>query len=1233
MACPIVAIGASAGGLEAIAELLAASPPDDGMTYVVIQHLDPAHKSLLADILEKKTAIPVQTIHDGMAVEPGRVYVMPQNVSLTLNDSRFRLTARGSGRHHPIDDFFLSLAEVRAEAAIGVVLSGADADGTLGMQAIKQRGGITFAQTPESARFGGMPRSAIESDCVDFVLRPREIAHELTHLVRHPYLARPSGPPDDASAASEEALLRRIFRQLRAVHGVDFSHYKRSTLRRRIARRMALHKVEELTDYVAILENDAEEAAALYQDFLIRVTGFFRDPESFDGLRERVFPDVREGRSLKDPIRIWVPGCATGEEVYSIGMVLMEYLGEEHSAIGIQIFATDVSEAAIEKARAALYPDVVAQELSAERLKRFFVKEDHRYRVAKSLRDLCIFARQDVTRDPPFSRLDLVSCRNLLIYLDAAAQRRVMQIFHYALRPNGFLLLGPSESVGTARDFFELKDKRRRIYKRKVLAAGAGLEFVGTRPPRYDRPQGQLANAEASSFLEVDSAQREADLLLLARFAPASLLVDEALNILQVRGETGRYLELASGQPSLNLHRVARPELLVEIVPAIQEARENGTAARRAGLSVSELRDITIEVIPLQRLSTERCYLILFDDGSRSLLARRSKVSVTAALPESEKDRRLEQLEREIGAMRDYLQASTEEHEAVKEELKSAHEEVLSANEEFQSTNEELETAKEELQSTNEELTTTNDELRNRNRELSVLNTEVHTARETSERARSYAEAIINAVRDPLIVLDGNLKVLRANRAFYTNFKVRSQDIEGRFLSEIDDGQWNVPELIERLREVLTCNTIIGNFHVRYNLPNTLLPQTLRVNARKIPGDGERAELVLMAVEDADAEQLREAMQRKDEFLAMLGHELRNPLTPIAHAIHLLRHGGASTSPEKAYDLIERQTARLVRLVDQLLDVARISRGHIDLKRETVDLANVVQNAADAIQTRLEERQHTLAVMLPDGPVCVSGDAIRLEQVVANLLDNAVKYTEPGGRIELQLRQENAQAFLSVRDNGVGLVPEDLERIFDLFIQVNPSFARTAGGLGIGLTLVRRILALLGGTIEARSAGLGHGTEFIVRLPIVWPQRTPKANSRGDLSSSAQPAQARRVLIIDDNADSGDSLALVARSWGHEVAVARDGPSALEVAEEFQPDCALVDIGLPGMSGYELGRRLRDAHRHLYLVALTGYGRDEDRKAAHAAGFDRHLVKPADLDELRHLLANVGLESSTPRDS
>ena len=1240
---PIVAIGASAGGLEAVSELLAAAPPRSGMGFVVVQHLNPTHESLLAEILAKKTMMKVVAAVEGRVVEPDHVYVIPPNTTLTLEDDILHLTPRERGptRHMPVDALFKSIAESRGDAAIGVVLSGGDSDGALGMQQIKHSGGITFAQEPASARFPSMPRSAIETGCVDFVLHPKQIAAELARLGGHPYLRLVGEPGDvaeetpEAMAAAEDERLRRIFRRLRSAHGVDFTHYKRSTLRRRLARRMALQRIDDSADYVALVENDPAEAATLYQDFLIRVTGFFRDPDSFEGLAQRVFPGLCEGRSPKEPIRIWVPGCATGEETYSIAITLVECLGERLSPENIQIFGTDVSELAIEKARAGIYLDTIPQEVSAERLARFFVKKDDHYRIAKNIRDLCIFARQDVTRDPPFSRLDLVSCRNLLIYLDAAIQRRVMQVFHYSLRPHGFLMLGPSESVGQAGELFELVDKHHRIYARKTTSPGSGLDLAAAPATPYPRRR-ETPGEEASVPMETDSVQREADRLLLARFAPASLLVDEALNILQVRGETGPYLELASGAPSLNLHRVARPELLVEIIPAVQEARESGAEAHRGGLSIDQLHDVKIEVIPLKRLNTERCYLILFDDGSRRAGSRRAPATPSGALPESEKDRRLARFEREIIALRAYLQATMEEQEAVKEELKSAHEEVLSANEEFQSTNEELETSKEELQSANEELTTTNEELRNRNRELAVLNAELEKARSlaehsqeaaeqastASEQARRYADAIIESVSEPLLVLDAQLRILRANQAYYRDFREDPKATEGHLIYEVGNGQWNVDALRDKLDAVLTRGQPLSDCEI------TQGRRVMSLIARRIPGDRERSELILLAMEDVTeqrtrSESLRESARRKDEFLAMLAHELRNPLAPITHAVHLLRDRHMDPGSIKLYEMIGRQTQRLVRLVEELLDVARISRGLIAVKREPVDLLDVVREAVEASRPRIDAQVQTLSIVLPDEPVLVSGDSVRLEQVVCNLLENAAKYTPPRGQITLSLTREAGNGVvLSVRDTGIGLDTGNLEGIFELFTQVDRTLAHSGGGLGLGLAVVRRILELHGGRIEARSAGLGTGSEFIVRLPVLPANMTVAQVAENVTTLPA--GTSRRILVVDDNADAAQSMALLARSWGHEVATAADGTEALAVAKGFRPDTALIDIGLPGMDGYELAHQLRQVldGQGLQLVAMTGYGRSEDREAAHAAGFDIHIVKPADLEELRRVLAD-----------
>jgi two-component system, chemotaxis family, CheB/CheR fusion protein len=537
------------------------------------------------------------------------------------------------------------------------------------------------------------------------------------------------------------------------------------------------------------------------------------------------------------------------------------------------------------------------------------------------------------------------------------------------------------------------------------------------------------------------------------------------------------------------------------------------------------------------------------------------------------------------------------------------------------------------LQSTNEELTTINDELRNRNRELAALNVEVEKARAASDRERSYADAIIETVREPLLVLQHDLTILRANQAFYFDFKVRPDETIGRFLYEIGDGQWNDATLRGKLDAVLTVNDPMADVEIEHDFP-TIGHRVVCLTARKILADRDRGQLILLAIQDitdrqATTASLRERNRRKDEFLVMLAHELRNPLTPITHAIHLLQQKGADPASTTLHEMIARQTSRLVHLVDELLDVARIGRGIIELTHERIDLRALVQQSMQANRVRFEQRQHTLSLSLPERAVYVDGDPVRLEQVMANLLDNAAKYTDPNGRITVSLQRDGDDAVIRVRDSGIGIAPEMLDEIFELFAQVDHSLARSGGGLGLGLTVVRRVLDLHGGRIAAHSDGLGTGSEFVVRLPLAAVVTELQSVADTVETDMAALGRGRRILIVDDNKDSAESLALLARLWGHEVAVTADGPTALARVSTFQPEVALVDIGLPGMNGYEIARRLRADgwHDDLLLVAVTGYGRAEDRNAARAAGFDVHMTKPVAVDDLQHLLATGGAKS------
>jgi two-component system CheB/CheR fusion protein len=616
---PVVGIGASAGGLEAFSQVLNIFPADSGMALVLVQHLSPKHESMLAELLTGSTAMRVVQISDGMTIEPSHVYVAPPGSQVAIrHDGRFHLAPRPADhtQHTPIDSFLRSLAEYAQERAVGVVLSGTASDGSAGLKEIKAVGGITLAQDPKTARYDGMPRAAIATGAVDLVLPPQQIASELMRIARHPFV-RPTGArraPEAALPAADDQL-HRIFTMLRSATGVDFTHYKQPTIKRRLQRRMVLHKITSLDQYIKFMQQNGEEVQSLYADILIHVTRFFREPDSFKLLADVVFPSIMHRRHGDEPLRVWVPGCATGEEAYSVAIALLEFLDDAATGTTIQVFATDVSESAIEQARAGLFHDTIAEDVSADRLRRFFTRSDGHYRISKAVRDLCIFARQDLTRDPPFSKLDLIMCRNVLIYLGTVLQRRLMGVFHYALKPSGFLMLGSAETVGASSDLFALADKRHRLYTRKMTVVRSDMHFAPREPARSDRQvkdQGVLRSAT--------TVQAEASRVILERYSPPGVIVDGDMQIVQFRGHTGKFLEPAPGDANLNVLKMAREGLLYGLRTALSEARRGGTPARKDGQRVKyngHVIDVNIEVIPLDGGHQGRHFLILFQDTTK----------------------------------------------------------------------------------------------------------------------------------------------------------------------------------------------------------------------------------------------------------------------------------------------------------------------------------------------------------------------------------------------------------------------------------------------------------------------------------------------------------------------------------------------------------------------------------------------------------------------------------------
>ncbi len=769
---PIVGIGGSAGGLEAFVELLQNTPADTGMAFVILSHLPPHHRSLLPEILGRTTVMPVTEIENGKRPEPNHVYVIPSASHVVLANGVFNLQARPEREMmpRPFDLFFRSLGQQQKSRAVGIILSGSDSDGALGLRAIKGDGGFAIVQDERTAKFESMPRSAIAADHVDLVLSPRDIGLELGRIARDLKSPNLISPPVPAGA-DEERCMAKIYSALRTISGIDFNRYKQTTVRRRIARRMVLKKMATLDEYARLLQSQSSEARDLYEEALIGVTRFFRDPEVFDALKSEVFPLILKHRAPGAPVRIWVPGCATGEEVYSIAICLAEYLGNLTDQTPIHIFGTDVSERSIDRARLASYPETVAGEIHPGRITRFFTRTEGGYHVNKRIRDNCIFARHNLIQDPPYSRLDLISCRNVLIYLGAQAQKHAISAFHYGLKQTGVLLLGQSEAIREYPDLFSLTDRRNKFYTRQ---GGASRIHVDILPhSSASGLSGAVRDAKLTredGLSDVD-LQRATDRIVIARHGPPGVVVDEKMNVVQTRGDTSEYLMLAPGSVNLNVFRMAKDGLGQSIRDALSRAIDDEIPVVVPGLCRrSDRASVTLEVLPVPNpQSQHRYFLVLFkaQEGSGSAT---SPADFSYPVGGDEKDKEIARLRRDLASTKTYLQTLIEERDARNQELVSANEEIQSSNEELQSINEELETAKEELQSQTEELQTVNEELHRRNEQLT--------------RASSDLVNLLNNITMPVLILGADLHIRQFTPLAERVLSIRAADV-GRHMREI----------------------------------------------------------------------------------------------------------------------------------------------------------------------------------------------------------------------------------------------------------------------------------------------------------------------------------------------------------------------------------------------------------------------------------------------------------------
>jgi two-component system CheB/CheR fusion protein len=1168
----VVGVGASAGGLEAFTDLLRHLPKDTGMAFVLLQHLPPKQHSMLAQILSKATVLPVEEAREGTVPEADHVYILPPGEVMEILEGALRLVRRevSEGRYLPVDTFLSSLAADKGGQAVGVILSGTASDGVQGMKAIKEAGGLTFAQDEHTAKYTGMPQSSIAAGCVDFILTPEDIARELARLARHPFV----GPcAEEVLKPGEESVFGQILNVLKRATGVDFVFYKHSTIRRRTLRRMALRKIDALGNYLVYLKEHPDEVSALYADILINVTSFFRDPDVFDELKHSVFPVLMQARPQDAPIRIWVPGCSTGEEVYSLAIAFLEFFSESGKEAPLQIFGTDIDGAAVDIARSGKYGEHVLENISPQRLGRYFVRTESGYQIQKSIRDLCTFARQNLIKDPPFSHLDLISCRNVLIYLGPVLQKRVIPIFHFALKPGGFLILGKSEAISAFQEMFTLADKKLKFYIKKDLPGRLPLKFsLEAYAAREDLSVQVMAPEEAPTGLDLT---READRIVLARFTPAGVIVDENLKILQFRGHTGPFLEPMPGEASLNLLRMVREGLRAEVGAALHQAMQGGTPVRKERLNTKYNGRgllVNVEVFPVSPSAyKERFYLVVFEDVTP---AAPPEAEQAAARPRKGKTtpgtERLDDLEHELAATKEYLQATIEEQEATLEELKSTNEEILSSNEELQSLNEEMEASREELQSANEELATVNEEMENRNNELTQVNDDLvnllgtinlpilfldqdlrirrfnpmaqdvlhlipadvgrpigdietglqievfemllrdtvdNLRLETREvqdkkghwyqlhirpyktaankikglvlsladidalkgslkqvlQARNYAQAIVETLREPLLVLDDGLKVVSANQAFYDLFKVLPQETETRLVYELGNRQFNIPELKTLLEEILPKNTVFQDFEVDRDFPG-LGRRVLILNARRLRQDPGR-DLILLALQDITAlKETEVALQESERKLQAFNSELMNSQESERQSVSLALHEELAQNlvalklklrnieshlPENQPE-VKEDLDQAVKGIDGLVEEAReLSWG---LRPQVLDLG-LTPALRHLVDHFTKYFQIDAAFEVPDlDTLLASQTQVMIYRVLQEAMVNVVKHAQ-ATRVSLAVEKKDEKIRFQVADNGVGFQVNTASRVdFCEKIQSSPDKAWLVGGVPFRVT-------------------------------------------------------------------------------------------------------------------------------------------------------------------------------------
>lgn len=1210
---PVVAIGASAGGLEACRKLLTALPAECGMALILVQHLDPTHDSMLVDLLASTTSLLVAEAVDGMLIEREHLYIIPPGTYLSVESNVIHLSQPRArhGARLPFDFLLLSLVADRGADTIGVILSGTGADGTIGLLAVKEAGGLVIAQDPAEAGYPGMPQSAIDAGVVDQVLPVAGIPDAI--------IKRQPGIDDGVDPAAGD-WLPLIIELLRTRTSHDFTLYKPGTLRRRIERRTALAgiTISDMDRYMAQLRGDPHELNLLAKDLLINVTGFFRDPAVFAFLAEKTIPEMVRAHPIDHPLRIWIAGCSTGEETYSLAILFREAIAADRRDIKLQVFASDIDPDAVAAARDGVYPSAIEADVSAARLARFFSKEPDHYRVATELRSNVVFTVQDVLADPPFSRIDFVSCRNLLIYLKPEAQARVIGLFHFALRQGGVLLLGTSETIGGDQGYFEVISKPERLYRHTGHSRPGEIGFIrgaidGLRPPvRHGRTQAlsrQAVLAELCRRTVMDS------------FAPAAILINRQQEVMYSLGPTDRYLRVVSGHPTLDLLANVRPAIRSRLRSAIQEAtRERGRVVVPGGRIVHDgvTGSFNISVQPVQN-DGEELLLVCFADSPKPEPASGRASAAVHDTP------RVAELEHELEATRIELQGAIHSLDVSGEEQKAINEEALSVQEEYQSTNEELLTSKEELQSLNEELTALNSQLQ-----------------ETLERQRTTANDLQNVLYSTdvaTLFLDRDFKIRFFTPATKSLFNIIPGDI-GRPISDLRSLAAADADLLNDARAVIKTlepiereiETEAGACYLRRVLPYRTRDDGVEGIVITFADVTERRRIAdEVNVAKRHAEQANAA---KSRFLAAASHDLRQPLQTLALVQGMLARHVESEKGKALVVRLDQTLGAMSGMLNTLLDINQIEAGTVHAEVTTFPVSDLLEQLRDEFLYHAQAKGLTLSVV--PCSLSISSDPRLLEQMIRNLVSNALKYTRHG-KVLLGCRRHPGMLSIEVWDTGIGIPEEELESIFEEYHQIdNPSRERVRG-LGLGLSIVQRLGILLGHQVQVKSRpGKGSVFSIEVAMPPGVVASHAASPAYGTLVAG-NPHRTGAILVVEDDPDVRELLETILKEDGHTVVAAADGPAALDLLAHgtIRPDILLTDYNLPNMmTGVQVVVRVRQAlGQEIPAIILTGdisSGTMEHIRPQNVV----QLNKPVKLRELtqtiQHQLTVIIAETSSP---